>query len=59
MNLDLAADANLVAESTVRFDHRRLAIPVFVDFDFLQNVDAIFAAIAVAAFGHVCEPLFR
>ena len=32
---------------------------VFADFDFFEDVDAIFAAVSVAALCHVCEPLFR
>ena len=49
----------LIAESAVRFDHRGIEIPVLADFDFFEDVDAIFAAVAVAALGHVRKPFFR
>lgn len=33
-------------------------IPTFSNFDFFENVDAIFAAVAITAFGQVCKPFF-
>jgi hypothetical protein len=58
MDLDFAAHANLIAEFTVRLDDGRVEVPILADFDFFEDVDAIFAAVAVASFGHVCRPLF-
>ncbi len=57
MNFDLAADADLVTELTVRFHGGRVEVPVFADFDFFEDIDTIFAAVAAAAFGHVCKPV--
>jgi hypothetical protein len=58
MELDLASHANLAAEFTVGLPNGRVEIPVRADFDFFQDVDAIFTAIAVPRFACVCKPLF-
>lgn len=58
MGFDFAADTNLISVLTVRFDDGRVETPVFADFDFLEEIDAIFAAATVAAFGDVSKPLF-
>ena len=52
MGLHFAMNADLVAEFTVKLHNGRVKVPVFADFYFLDDVDAIVAAIAVPAFGH-------
>jgi len=34
-----------------------IEVPVLADFDFFEDIDASFVAVAVAALGHVCKPL--
>jgi hypothetical protein len=53
MKLDFAAHTDLVAEFTVRLHDGRVEVPVRADFDFFEDVDASFAAVAVTAFRHV------
>src|SRR4029077_20490193 len=59
MNFDFSSNSDLVAKFTVRLHDGGVEVPVLADFHLFEDVDAIFAAVAVAAFGHVCEPLFR
>ncbi|MGI0085013.1 MAG: hypothetical protein ACREBQ_08025 [Nitrososphaerales archaeon] len=47
MNLDLAMHADLIAEFTVKLDDSRIQVPVFADFYFLEDIDAIFASVAL------------
>jgi hypothetical protein len=41
VNLDLAVDAHLVLEASVRFGDHGSKAPLFADFDFLEEVDAV------------------
>ncbi len=52
MKFDFAAHTNLIAEFTVRLHNGGVKVPVRADFDFFEDIDAIFAAVAVAALGH-------
>src|SRR6185437_7200409 len=52
MKLNLAAHANLIAEFTVRLHDGGIEVPVRADFVFFEDVYAIVASVAVAAFGH-------
>src|SRR6266436_5467571 len=58
MKLTLSVHANLVAEFTVRLHDGGVEVPISANFDFFQDIDASFAAVAIAAFRHVCNPLF-
>ncbi len=53
MKLHFAAHANLVTKFTVSLHDSGIEIPSRADFDFLKDVNAIFAAVAVPALGHM------
>ena len=58
-NLDFSVHADIVSEFTVRFDDGGIKIPACSNFYFFEDINAIFTAIAVAAFGQVRRPLNR
>ena len=56
VNFDFAPNADLIAEFTVRLYDGREKVPGRADFDFFEDIDAMFVAVAVAAFGHSVGP---